>query len=60
MENKAHPLAACFFVRNHSIDFNTTWLECFFGETLPRLFMIRQNMAARGWGLFSLYIYTEA
>ena len=40
-------------------DFNITWLECCFGDPLPRLFKqswFIKNMAARGWGLFSLYI----
>ena len=49
-------------VRNYWTDFNITWKEYVFGHPLPRLFaiMIRQkNMAARGWGLFSLCIHIE-
>ena len=36
--------------------------KCSFGDPLPRLFRpfeFVKNMAARGWGLFLLYIYIE-
>ena len=49
-------------VRNHWTDFIITWQECFFGDPLPRLFKRHdssKNMAARGRGIFSLYIYIE-
>ena len=49
-------------VRNHWTDFNITWQKCSFGNPLPRLFKpfgFIINMATRGWGLFSLYIYIE-
>ena len=49
-------------VRNHWIDFNIILQKCSFGNPLPRLFKpfgFIKNMAARGWGLFSLYIYIE-
>ena len=50
-------------VRNHWTDFNIILQKCFFGDPLPRLFktfgFIKKNMAARGRGLFSLYIYIE-
>ena len=49
-------------VRNHWIDFNITWQECFLGDLLPRLFKLScfiKNMTARGRGLFSLYIYIK-
>ena len=45
------------FVRNHLTDFNITLQECCFGDPLARLFVImilQKNMAAKGWGLFSL------
>ena len=50
------------FVRNQWTNFNITWQECFFGDPLPRLFKPSwslKNMAARGQGIFSLYIYIE-
>ena len=49
-------------VRNHWTDFNIILQKCSFGDPLPRLFKpfgFVKNMAARGWGLFSLYIYIE-
>ena len=47
-------------VRNHLTDFNIIWLDCSFGDRLPRLFKdLSKNIAARGQGLFSLYIYIE-
>ena len=52
-------------VRNHWTDFNIILQKCFFGDLLPRLFKPfgfenkQKNMAARGRGLFSLYIYIE-
>ena len=50
-------------VRNHWTDFNIILQKCFIGDPLPRLFkpfgVIKKNMAARGRGLFSLYIYIE-
>ena len=49
-------------VRNHWTDFNVILQKCSFGDLLPRLlkpFGFVQNMAARGRGLFSLYIYIE-
>ena len=50
-------------IRNQCTDFNKTWQKCFFGNPLPRVFkllwFIKKNMAARGQGLFSLYIYIE-
>ena len=47
-------------VRNHWIDFNIILRKCSFGDPLPRLFKplgFVKKMAARGRGLFSLYIY---
>ena len=49
-------------VRNHWTDFNVILQKCSFGDPLPRLFKpfgFVKNMAARGRGLFSLYIYIE-
>ena len=48
-------------VRNHWTDFNIILQKCSFGDHLPRLFHLdsSKNMAARGRGLFSLYIYIE-
>ena len=49
-------------VRNHWTDFNVILQKCSFGDPLPRLFShldLSKNMAARGRGLFSLYIYIE-
>ena len=49
-------------VRNHWTDFNIILQKCFFCDPLPRLFETldsSKNMAARGRGLFSLYIYKE-
>ena len=49
-------------VRNHQTDFNIILQKCSFGDPLPRLFKpfgFLKNMAARGRGLFSLYIYIE-
>ena len=49
-------------VRNHWTDFNIILQKCSFGDLLPRLFKpfgFVKNMAARGRGLFSLYIYME-
>ena len=50
-------------VRNHWTDFNIILQKCSFGDPLPRLFkpfgFVKKNMAARGRGLFSLYIYIE-
>ena len=49
-------------VRNHWTDFNIILQKCFFGDPLPSLFEtfgFVKNMAARGRGLFSLYIYIE-
>ena len=49
-------------VRNHWTDFNIILQKCSFGDPLPRLFKpfgFVKNMAARGRGLFSLYIYIE-
>ena len=46
-------------VRNQWTDFNITWQECVFGDPLPRLFKLSKNMATRGRGLFSLYIYIK-
>ena len=49
-------------VRNHWTDFNIILQKCSFGDPLPRLFKpfgFIKNMAARGRGLFSLYIYIE-
>ena len=50
------------FVRNHWTDFNIILQKCSFGDPLPRLFKpfgFVKNMAARGRGLFPLYIYIE-
>ena len=47
-------------VRNHWPDFHIILLKCSFGNPLPRLFKpfgFIKNMADRGRGLFSLYIY---
>ena len=49
-------------VRNHWTDFNIILQKCSFGNPLPRLFKpfgFVKNMATRGRGLFSLYIYIE-
>ena len=49
-------------VRNHRTDFNIILQKCSFGDPRPRLFKpfgFVKNMAARGRGLFSLYIYIE-
>ena len=49
-------------VRNHWTDFCIILQNCFFGNPLPRLFKppwFVKNMAPRGRGLFSLYIYIE-
>ena len=49
-------------VRNHWTYFHIILLECCFGDPLPRLFKpfgFVKKMAARGRGLFSLYIYIE-
>ena len=49
-------------VRNHQTDFNISLHKCFFGDPLPRLFKpfgFVKNMATRGRGFFSLYIYIE-
>ena len=49
-------------VRNHWTDFNIILQNCSFGDFLLRLFKpfgFVKNMAARGRGLFSLYIYAE-
>ena len=43
-------------VRNHWTDLNIILQKCPFGDPLPR-HDSSKNMAARGWGLFSLYIY---
>ena len=51
-----------FLVRNHQTDFNIILQKCSFGDPLPRLFKpfgFVKNMADRGRGLFSLYIYIE-
>ena len=49
-------------VRNHWTDFNIILQKCSFGDPLPRLFKpfgSSKNMATRGRGLFSPYIYIE-
>ena len=49
-------------VQNHWTDFNIILQKCSFGDPLPRLFKpsgFVKNMAARGRGLFSVYIYIE-
>ena len=49
-------------VRNHWTDFHIILQKCFFGDPLPRLVShldSSKNMAARGRGLFSRYIYIE-
>ena len=49
-------------VRNHWTDFNIILQKCFFDNLLPRLFKpfgFIKKMAARGRGLFSLYLYIE-
>ena len=49
-------------VRNHWTDSNKILQKCSFGDPLPRLFKpfgFVKNMATRGRGLFSLYIYIE-
>ena len=47
------------FVRNLRADFNITWQKCFLGGPLPSRHDLSKNMAARGRGLFSLYIIIE-
>ena len=47
-------------VPNHWTDFHIILQKCSFGDPLPRLFepfRFVKNMAARGQGLFSLYMY---
>ena len=44
--------------RKHWTDFNITLQECFLSNSLSRLDS-SENMAARGRGLFFLYIYIE-
>ena len=49
-------------VRNHWTDFHIILWKCSFGDPVPRLFKpfgFVKNMAARGRGLFSLYICIE-
>ena len=49
-------------IRNHWNDCNIMWQKCSFGDPVPRLFKpfrFVKNMAARGLGLFSLYICIE-
>ena len=49
-------------VRNNWTDFRIILQKCFFGDPLARLFKpfgFVKNMAARGRGLFSLYICIE-
>ena len=49
-------------IRNHWTEFNVILQKCSFGDPLPRLFKqfgFVKNTAARGRGLFSLYIYIE-
>ena len=50
-------------VRNHWTDFNIILQKCSFGDPLPGLFkpfgVVKKHVAARGRGLFSLYIYIE-
>ena len=49
-------------VRNYRTDIHIILQKCSLGDPLPRLFKpfgFVKNMAARGRGLFSLYIYTE-
>ena len=49
-------------VRNHSTDFHIILQKCSCGDPLARLFKLFgfiKNMATRGRGLFSLYIYIE-
>ena len=50
-------------VRNHWTNFNIILQKCSFGDPQPRLFkpfgFVQKNMAARGRGLFSLYICIE-
>ena len=46
-------------VRNHWTDCSIILQKCFFDVSVPRLFKpfgFVKNMAARGWGLFSLYL----
>ena len=49
--------------RNHWTNFNIILQKCSFDDPLPRLFkpfgFVKKKMAARGRGLFSLYIYIE-
>ena len=49
-------------VRNHWTNFNIILQKCSFGDPLGRLFKpfgFVKKMAARGWGLFPLYICIE-
>ena len=49
-------------VRNHWTDFNIIFQKCSFDAPLLRLFKpfdLSNNLAARGRGLFSLYIFIE-
>ena len=49
-------------VRNHWTDFNMILQKCSFGDPLPKLFKpygFVKNMAARGLGLISQYIYID-
>ena len=49
-------------VRNHWTNFIIILQKCSFSDPLPRLFKpfgFVKKHGARGWGLFSLYIYIE-
>ena len=49
-------------VRNHRTNFHIILQKCSFGDPVPRLFKpfgFVKNMATRGRGLYSLYIYIE-
>ena len=49
-------------VRDHWNDFYITWQKCFLGilyQECSSRHDLSKNMAARGRGLFSLYIYIE-
>ena len=50
-------------VRNRWADFYITWQKCFLWwssvKIVQAVVICQKSMAARGWGLFSLYIYIE-
>ena len=46
-------------VRKHWTDFYITRQKCFLGDIVQAIMICQKNIAARGRGLISLYIYIE-